>query len=217
MKSWLTFVLVVGLGGAVLLSAANSFVPGVQDVKDPLGRPSALSKEVIHSASEFQRITGILVPKHDWLSQKIQKLGTVSDDLSTVVGQAGQLPGAAITVNGDTTTVSKVAVPLPGLIGHITSRAQEAGPVVNDLGASVDGVATQISAVNGQLGGALADLATLGPRARTIVGLLAQIQDESVKVKVAAPLLQGLKGPLALVYGAPVASNLLAALFTAQH
>lgn len=205
-------MLVIGLGGAVLLSVSNSFKPRLTDVADPLGRPSALAKEVIHSASEFQRITGILVPKHSSLSQRIQRLGTVADDLGTVVNQAGRLPGTSETVNHDTSAVSGVAAPLPGLIDHVTSRARQATPVVGDLGASVTGVTTQIDAVHTQLTGAFTDLAALGPRARTIVALLAQIQAESVKVRPIMPLLQALKGPLSAVENVPLLNNILALL-----
>lgn len=191
-KAWLVFVLIVGLGGAVFLSVTNSFTPGLEDVKDPLGRPSALSKEVIHSASEFERITGVLVPKHGSLSHRIQRLTTVADDLDVVVDQAGHLPGKSASVNRDTSTVSEVAVPLPGLIQHITRRAVEAGPVVGDLGSSVSGVTTQIDAVGLQLTGAFEDLAALGPRARTIVDVLAQIEAESEKVRRIMPVLNAL-------------------------
>ncbi|WP_182378921.1 hypothetical protein [Nocardioides sp. WS12] len=208
-KAWLLFVLVVGLGGAVFLSGSNAFKPGVDDVKDPLGRPSALSLEVIHSASEFERITGVLVPKHGTLSQRIQRLNGVADNLDIVVDDAGKLTGKSITVNEGTTKVNDIALPLPGLIASVTGRAVEAAPVVGDLGKSVSGVTTELEAVQTQLNGAFRDLAKLGPRATTIVDLLAQIQAASVKVKPLAPLLAGLSGPLETIYDLPLADGLL--------
>lgn len=211
-KAWLTFVLVAGLGSAVLLSVHNSFKPGVEDVKDPLGRPSALSLEVIHSASEFDRISADLVPKHGTLAQRIRKLDVVTGDLETVVGAAGELPGKAASVNADTTTVSEVAGPLPILITNVTDRAVQAAPVVGNLGRSVDAVTTQLVAIQGQLDGALTDLTALGPRATTIVALLRQIQRESEKIKPLAPILNGLSGPLDTVYDLPLVDQLLGLL-----
>lgn len=212
-RVWLLVVLVLGLGGAVSLSAANSFTPGVEDVKDPLGRPSSLAESVIFSASEFERITSDLVPKHGTLSQRIQRLGAVADNLAVVVDDAGTLPGASERVNGDTATVNRVAVGLPGLIRSVTERAVQATPVVGDLGESVAGVTTELENVQTQLDGAFGDLAALGPRADTIVGLLADIQTQSARVRSLGPLLSALAGPLEQVYDLPVISAVLDLLF----
>jgi hypothetical protein len=195
-KIWLLFVLVVGVGTAVGLAAANAFVPTVADVKDPLGRPSSLSLEVIHSASEFDRLTFILVPKHRDLSGRIQTLTAVAADLDTLVGEAGGLSGKAISVNAFTTSVNSTAGPLPGLIAGVAARAHQAAPVVGNLGTAVSSVAGQLQAINGGLADIYGDLAALGPRATTINNLLAQIQEESQRIRSLGPVLSSLSGLL---------------------
>lgn len=188
-KTWGLFVLIVGLGTAVLLSVSNAFVPTVADVEDPLGRPSALSLEVIHSASEFDRLAGALVPKHGDLSQRIQTLNIVADDLDTLVGKAGGLPQKATSVNAHTRTVRSTAQPLPDLIADVTGRARQANPVVGGLGNAISGVTVHLEAITGGLIGIYSDLAALGPRATTINELLAKIQDESRRVRAFGPAL----------------------------
>jgi hypothetical protein len=187
-KAWTGFVVLVGLGLAVLLCTTNSFAPGLTDLKDPLGRPSALSKEVIHSASEFDRITATLVPKHDDLSQRVTTLTLVSDNLGTLVGDAGGLSTSSTEVNDGTRRVRQVAKPLPPLIASVTSRAVEATPVVGRLGNAVGGVTIQLRAIEGGLGSIYTNLAQLGPRATTISGLLVQIQGDSERVRALGPL-----------------------------
>lgn len=214
-KTWGLFVLVAGLGVAVLLSMSNAFVPAVADIKDPLGRPSALSLEVIHSASEFDRLTSVLVPKHGKLAVRIQTLNTVATDLDILVDNAGDLTGKAKSVNAHTVSVRSTATPLPGLINRVTGRAQEAAPVVGNLGSAVSSVTGQLRAINGGLAGIYGDLSALGPRADTIAHLLADIENESKRVKPLAPVLATLAETLGPVLDGPVGkllADVLAAL-----
>jgi len=208
-KTWGLFVLVVGLGTAVLMSVVNSFAPGVEDVKDPLGRPSALSLEVIHSASEFDRLSAGLTPKHRDLAGRVQTLNTVATSLEGLVGEAGSLSGKAESVNAGTVSVRSSATPLPGLIRKVSGRAREATPVVNDLGSAVSSVTGQLESVNGGLTGIYGDLAALGPRATRIVQLLHQIEEESRRVRALGPLLSTLSGPLGSIFSGNLLTNLL--------
>lgn len=188
-KVWFAIVGAFGGGAAVLLSIANGFVPHTEDLVDPLGRPSELSLQVIHSASEFDRLSATLVPKHGDLGGRIGVLQTVADDLDGIVGKAGDLVPSAQTVNAGTTSVQGVATPLPALIDKVTGRAKEATPVVKGLGDSVGSVASQLATIGGSLNGVRGDLAALGPRADLIVAILKRIEDESARVRPVSPLL----------------------------
>jgi hypothetical protein len=188
-------VVVLGGGTCVILSALNGFVPHTADLKDPLGRPSALSLQVIHSASQFDQITAVVLPHQDNLGQRIQVLRTVADDLDGIVGKAGGLPPTATTVNTDTTTVDGIAGQLPPLIARVTGRADQATPVAGSLTTAIGSVATQLQDIHGNLVTVQGDLAALGPRASDIVAILGQIQAESARIKALGPAL-GLLGSL---------------------
>ncbi|MCQ4079108.1 hypothetical protein NGB36_00365 [Streptomyces sp. RB6PN25] len=188
-KVWFATVATLGGGACIVIGMLNRFVPHLQDLSDPLGRPSALSLQVIHSASQFDSITSVLVPKHHDLGQRIQVLHTVADDLDGLVNKAGGLVPSAQAVNGDTTTVQGVATPLPPLINKVTGRAQQATPQVNALGNAVSSVTTQLNAVDVNMTAIATDLGALGPRAQEIVAILQEIEAESERIRPVAPLL----------------------------
>jgi hypothetical protein len=203
-KAWLGVVLGLGVAPAVLLCAVNGFLPGLDDVVDPLGRPSQLSLEVIDSADQFDTLTGILVPKHAQLAGDIQTLGPLANDLEGLTDKAGELTGQAKTLNSSTGDVSAIAGPLPDLVANVTGRANQAGPTVAGLSTAVGSVTTQLEAVNDGLTTIEGTLGALGPKATAIAATLANVQEEARHVQE--------MGPLLAVVGPPVNSLNLPAL-----
>jgi len=188
-KAWTLFVVIVGGILVVSLCVWNRFVPGAKDMADPLGTPTNMAESIVHSASEFDRITGILVPKHAELGERMQMMNTMTNNLDHLVNRAAYLGPMAITVNKSTTTVQGVANPLPQLISAVTGRAQQATPAVGVLSAAVASVVTQLQAVGVQLEGIHGNLSALSPKATSIVALLSQIQAESLRLRPVGPLL----------------------------
>lgn len=186
---WWTLVLVAGLGGAVALALAFRFVPVVDDVVDPLGRPSALADSVVFSAGEFDRISGVLVPKHRELTERLDVLRTVADSLDRVVDTAGGLPPLAAAANDGTGHVVAVARPLPDLVGQITGRAKEATGAASDLRETVVDLTGGLQRVGDGLGTIHTTLQTLGPRGRDIAEVLARIEQESGRIAPLGPVL----------------------------
>lgn len=186
---WLVAALAAGGAVAVFLAADHSFVPGVEDVKDPLGRPPALSEEVIFSASEFDRISGILVPKHADLAERIAVLNDVSSELATVTDRASRLPGFAASVNDKTGEVVAVSQPLPGLIRGVADQSDEGIAAVGRLDSSVAGVTTELEEVLAAQESIHEDLQALGPTAAAIAEELADIEESSKRLKPVAPVL----------------------------
>lgn len=188
-KVWFGAVAAVGGGACIAVAALNGFVPGLEDVADPLGRPSELSLEVIHSASEFDRISAGLVPAHLDLGRRAQVLRTLSGDLDGLVGKAGELVPAAGKTNEGTAAVRDIARPLPLLIDRVTGRAREATPEVTNLGAAVGSVTNELENIHDGLGTVQGNLASLGPRAEIIMNVLEDVQEESSRLRPIGPLL----------------------------
>ncbi|EKT77775.1 hypothetical protein WSS_A35913 [Rhodococcus opacus M213] len=188
-KAWLGVVLALGVAPAVLLCAVNGFVPGADDVVDPLGRPSQLSLEVINSADQFDTLTSILVPKHAQLSSDIQALNPLANDLEGLTDKAGELAGQAKTLNASTGDVSTIAAPLPDLVANVTGRANQASPTVAGLSTAVGSVTTQLEAINTGLTTIEGTLGTLGPKATAIAATLANVEEEARHVQELGPLL----------------------------
>lgn len=195
-KTWTAIVVVLGLGIAVILCLINGFFPATRDISDPLGRPSKLSSELIHSAGQFDTLTGILVPKHDQLSGDIQTLGPLADNLAQLTDRAGELSGSASTVNGSTSSVSSIAGPLPDLIASVTGRANQAAPTVGGLTTAVGSVAGELDAMHGGLTTIQSSLAQLGPKASSIAQTLAVVQEEAAHVREFGPLLAVIGPPV---------------------
>lgn len=198
-NTWIALVVLLGVVPAVLLCIGYKFVPGGTDLADPLGRPSDLSNGIIHSASQFDELAGALVPKHRDLSETIQVLGSVADDLAALTGKAGELSPLAVNLNKATKGIAGTADSLPGKLDLLTERADTAAPVVQTLSGSIGGVATQLESVHGQLKTIKGSLATLGPRAKGISETLANVQEEAAHVQELGPLLRiigpGFNGP----------------------
>ncbi|MFC9840785.1 hypothetical protein ACFVKB_44585 [Rhodococcus sp. NPDC127530] len=188
-KAWLGVVLGLGLAPAVLLCAVNGFLPGLDDVVDPLGRPSQLSLEVIDSAGQFDTLTSILVPKHARLASDIQALDPLAHDLEGLTTKAGELTGQAKTLNASTGTVSTIASPLPDLVANVTDRANQASPTVAGLSTAVGSVTTQLEAINQGLTTIEGTLGTLGPKATAIAATLANVEEEARHIQELGPLL----------------------------
>lgn len=188
-KTWTALVLAGGGGAALALSVLNGFVPGWEDVRDPLGRPSALSLELIDSADRLDTLTSIFVPKHARLAQDMQVLSPVADNLTGLTDTAAALPQHSAAVNSSTAQVSAVAAPLPDLVAAVTGRAEQAGPTVAGLSVAVGSVARQLEAIHQNLSVVQATLGELGPRGATIAATLANIEEEARHVQEFGPLL----------------------------
>ncbi|MEN0134916.1 MAG: hypothetical protein AAGC80_07195 [Rhodococcus sp. (in: high G+C Gram-positive bacteria)] len=195
-KAWLGVVLGLGVAPAVLLGAVNGFLPGIDDVLDPLGRPSQLSLEVIDSADQFDTLTGILVPKHAQLAGDIQTLGPLATDLEGLTDKAGELTGQAKTLNSSTGDVSAIAGPLPDLVANVTGRANQASPTVAGLSTAVGSVTTQLEAINTGLTTIEGTLGALGPKATAIAATLANVEEEARHVQEMGPLLAVIGPPV---------------------
>lgn len=188
-KAWFGVVLGLGVAPAVLLCGFNGFVPGLEDIADPLGRPSQLSLEVIDSAGQFDTLTAILIPKHARLAADIQVLGPLADDLESLTDKAGELSGQAKILNSSTHDVSIIAGPLPDLVANVTGRADQASPTVAGLATAVGSVTTQLEAINTGLTTIEGTLGVLGPKAAAIAATLATVEEEARHVQAVGPLL----------------------------
>jgi ABC-type transporter Mla subunit MlaD len=191
-RTWLVFVGVLGLGGALVFALIFRYVPVVNDVTDPLGRPSTLANSVIYSSSQFDEISGVLVPKHAELTSRIAVLDTVADSLDGVVDEAGDLTPLAVQVNNGTDQVVGVAVPLPNLVGQITDRSKQATGAVGDLHGTIVDLTGGLQRVGDRLGTIHGTLGQLGPKADNITAVLAQIDDESKRIAPLGPVLGAL-------------------------
>ncbi|GAA5117554.1 hypothetical protein [Haloechinothrix salitolerans] len=189
-KTWWVVTLVLTGAVAGTIAVTTAFVPGVDDIKDPLGRPSGLAKEVIFSASEFDRLTGILVPKHSELSERIGVLNGVATELAAVVDEAGTLAPVSAQINSDTDDVVNIADPLPRRIGDVTERAEQANATVSALGQSVGSVTYELRRVLAAQKVVYGSLQTLGPRAEEIRKTLQEIEKSSEHVAPFSPLIQ---------------------------
>ncbi|MFI6953394.1 hypothetical protein ACIBJI_07950 [Nocardia sp. NPDC050408] len=178
-----------GIAPAVVLCVANGFVPGWSDISDPLGRPSQLSQDVIHSADQLDQITARLVPKHSELSQRAQVLNSLSINLAGLTDAAGHLPGDASRLNATTTGLAGAATPLPGLVGKVNGRVQQAIPQVNALSGGVATLADRLDALNNSMSTVQSSLSGLGPKSSSIASTLATIEEESAHVREFGPLL----------------------------
>ncbi|MBH5143450.1 hypothetical protein G8767_27395 [Rhodococcus sp. IC4_135] len=195
-KQWVAVVLAVGVGPALVLCVLNGFVPGLDDVSDPLGRPSTLSQELITSAGQLDELTSIFVPKHAQLSADIQALTPLADDLEGLTAKAAELPGQSVTVNSSTQNVSAIAGPLPDLVAMVTGRTDQAGPTVAGLATAVGSVTTQLESINTNLSTVQGTLGELGPRGSAIAATLANIEEESRHVQEFGPLLAVIGPPV---------------------
>ncbi|MEB3371354.1 hypothetical protein [Saccharopolyspora mangrovi] len=192
-KTWFASVAALGCGSCVAVAMLNGFVPGLRDIADPLGRPSQLSSEVIHSASELDRLTSELVPAHEDLGQRMQVLNVLAGNLDGLVGKTGELVPAAGGVNAETAAVGDIARPLPSMIDKVTGRARQAAPQVAELGTAVGSVTTQLENIGSGLTTIQGDLQALGPRAKMISGTLGKIESESARLRPVAPVLSLLR------------------------
>ncbi|MFD7008037.1 hypothetical protein [Rhodococcus jostii] len=188
-KRWIAVVVALGLGPALALCILNGFVPGVEDVRDPLGRPATLSQELIVSAGQLDELTAIFVPKHQQLSYDIQALTPLANDLEGLTNKAGELPGQSTSVNSSTRDVSTIAAPLPDLVATVTGRANEASPTVAGLATAVGSVTTQLESIEQNLTTVQGTLGELGPRGSAIAATLANIEEEARHVQEFGPLL----------------------------
>lgn len=195
LRSWFRMLIAVTLVPILALCVIYKFVPKWENLKDPLGSPSQLSDEIIYSASQFDAITSRLDPKHQRLSESIQVLRTVDTNLAKLTGDAGRLPGLAITLNQSTSAVVDITAVLPSKIELLTKRSNTTGPAVTGLSNSIDGVTTQLELINTRLQTVGTSLATLGPRANGIARTLSHIEEEAAHVQELGPLL-ALLGPL---------------------
>ncbi|MGQ0615443.1 MAG: hypothetical protein ACT4PW_00375 [Acidimicrobiia bacterium] len=189
---------------AVTIGLAQGFYPRIEDLKDPLGRPTDLANSVIFSASEFDRLTGIILPDQVELRKKITVLIGVANDLDVLVDTAGQLDDLAVEINDDTGGVIGVARQLPPLIARVTGRANQGANSVTNLNAAVEGANTQFQAVGDQIRAILPNLQALEGRASNIAAVLAQLEQEAAAVGPLAPalgLLNDLLGPIVNVVG----------------
>ncbi|OUS81344.1 hypothetical protein JWS13_12625 [Rhodococcus pseudokoreensis] len=188
-KAWSLVVLVLGVVPAVVLCALNGFFPSLRDVSDPLGRPSALSLELIDSAGQFDSLSALLLPKHAQLATDIQTLTPLANDLEGLTTKAGELSGLAKTVNASTSSVGATALPLPDLVASVTSRADQASPTVAGLSTAVGSVTTQLEGINQGLTTVGGSLGELGPKASAIATTLSVIREEAAHVQEFGPLL----------------------------
>ncbi|ROZ52958.1 hypothetical protein EEB12_29515 [Rhodococcus sp. WS1] len=195
-KTWLGVVVGLGFAPTVLLCAVNGFVPALENVIDPLGRPSQLSLEVIDSADQFDTLTSILVPKHAQLATDIQALTPLAHDLEGLTAKAAELTGQSKTLNISTGGVSTIAAPLPGLVANVTARANQAGPTVAGLSMAVGSVTTQLEAINTGLTTVSGTLGTLEPKATAIAATLANVEEEARHVQALGPLLSVIGPPV---------------------
>lgn len=188
-KRWIAVVLAVGAGPALILCTFNGFVPGLEDVRDPLGRPATLSQELIGSAGQLDELTAIFVPKHAQLAIDIQALTPLANDLEGLTNKAGELPGHSTSVNSSTKDVSNVAAPLPDLVANVTGHANQASPTVEGLATAVGSVTTQLESIEQNLSTVQGALGELGPRGSAIATTLANIEEEARHVQEFGPLL----------------------------
>jgi hypothetical protein len=195
-KRWIAVVLVLGIGPALALCLLNGFVPGPDDVSDPLGRPSALSQELITSAGQLEELASIFVPKHAQLAVDIQALTPLANDLEGLTNKAGELPGQTTSVNSSTKDVSTIAAPLPDLLATVTGRANEASPTVAGLATAVGSVTTQLESIEQNLTTIQGTLSELGPRGSAIAATLANIEEEARHVQEFGPLLAVIGPPV---------------------
>ncbi|MCA4997883.1 hypothetical protein HWD35_24500 [Tsukamurella tyrosinosolvens] len=193
-RTWFGIVAALGLVPALVLCLVYGFVPKWDDLKDPLGRPSSLSTELIHSADQIDQLTAEMAPKHRTLSSTIQRLQPLSESLTALTEKAGQLPGSARTVNNATTGVANIARPLPSLIREVIGDAETSQVAVGSLVGSVDGVANQLQRLDSNLTAVQSTLKGLGSKADRIAATLKTIQEEAARVAIFGPLLATL-GP----------------------
>lgn len=195
-KTWSLVVLVLGVVPAVVLCALNGFFPALRDVSDPLGRPSALSLELIDSAGQFDSLSALLLPKHAQLATDIQTLTPLADDLEGLTTRAGELSGLAKTVNASTSAVGSTAQPLPDLVASVTNRADQASPTVAGLSTAVGSVTTQLEGIHQGLTTVGGSLGELGPKASAIAATLSVIREEAAHVQEFGPLLAVIGPPV---------------------
>lgn len=195
-KQFVGVVVVLAVIPAVVLCAVNGFVPGLNDVRDPLGRPAALSQELITSAGQLDELSAIFVPKHAQLSTDIQALTPLADDLEKLTVKAGELPGQSASMNASTRQVSIIAATLPDLVATVTDRADQAAPAVAGLTTAIGSVTSQLEAINTNLTTVQGTLGELGPRGATLASTLANIEEEARHVQEFGPLLTVIGPPV---------------------
>lgn len=192
MVSRRTFISVVFAAGAVpalALCVANGFLPSFRDVSDPLGRPSALSGQVIDSARQLDARTGQLEPKHARLAVDIQAIRPLFDELGPLAGRAVELSPLSKTLTGDAANVARAGAPLPGAVADVTGRADQAGSTVAGLSTAVGAVTTELRGIHGGLTTIQGTLQALGPKTSGVASSLATIQEEAAHVQEFGPLL----------------------------
>ncbi|GAB6919828.1 hypothetical protein JCM9803A_02780 [Rhodococcus erythropolis] len=182
-------VLAVGAAPALTLCVANGFFPAFRDINDPLGRPSALSQQVIASAERLDKLAAELEPKHAQLAIDIQALQPLSDDLGVLADRSVELSPLAAALTNNASNISEIAAPLPDGVADITARVDEADSTVTGLVTAVGSVSTELQHIRGGLTTMQSTLQALGPTASGIAETLATIEEEASHVQVFGPLL----------------------------
>ncbi|MFI6362121.1 hypothetical protein ACIBG0_05160 [Nocardia sp. NPDC050630] len=188
-RTFTSVVLAAGAVPALSLCVVNGFLPSFRDVSDPLGRPSALSEQVIDSAQQLDTLTAGLEPKHARLAVDIQALGPLSSELGLLAGRSAELSPLATTLSGDAGKVARIAAPLPDAVAGVTGRAAEAGTAVDGLSTAVGSVTTELQGIHGALATIQSTLRALGPKGAGLASTLAAIQEEAAHVREFGPLL----------------------------
>ncbi|QHE71367.1 hypothetical protein [Rhodococcus sp. WAY2] len=188
-RTFAAVVLVLGVAPAIGLCAINGFFPTFRDISDPLGRPSALSVQIIDSAQRLDELTVELEPKHARLAADIQVLGPMSNDLAVLVGRSVELSPLSATLRDNASKVADISAPLPNVVTNVTARSDEAGATVDGLSTAVGSVATELQGIHDGLTTMQLTLLALGPKMSGIASTLATIQEEAAHVREFGPLL----------------------------
>lgn len=189
-RTWLLALLVLAGVLAVGYSTKHDFKPTAADIKDPLGRPSALSLELIDSAAELDRLTTEMIPKHADLAVGISRMNSIASDLDVLVGDAGELPGATLGLGRSTDDVVALAGPLPSQLEEVTANTLAAPAKVENLGASVEGVSGELELVEANLSSLGVALEPLAGQTASITTVLRRLEKETARIAPLAPLLQ---------------------------
>nr|WP_271208852.1 hypothetical protein [Rhodococcus wratislaviensis]GLK33207.1 hypothetical protein GCM10017611_00490 [Rhodococcus wratislaviensis] len=188
-RTFAVVVLALGAAPALGLCVVNGFVPTVSDISDPLGRPSALSLQVIDSAEQLDELAAELEPKHARLATDIQVLGPMTNDLAVLAGRSVELSPLTAALTGNASTVAGIAAPLPDVVASVTARSDEAGSTVDGLSTAVGSVGAELQGIHDGLSTMQVTLQALGPKTSGIASTLATIQEEAAHVREFGPFL----------------------------
>ena len=185
-RTWIISVLAATGLLSVGYSAQHHFVPTSEDIKDPLGRPSALSLELIDSSSRLDALTAEMVPKHAKLAGGMAEMNYIADDLSVLVDDAGQLPVATAGLVTSTGEVVSHARPLPDQLAEVTDNTKAAPSKTKALGRAVDGVTGELRRIDHNLRALSTALEPLQGQTDQIAAVLKKVEAETSRL---APLM----------------------------